>query len=163
MSVGESGKADNKRTNNDREDWKKTAKGTPVEGGVSPDTTFHHLIPYNNIWTTWSKLVGSADPIQNKPGDWRQTDAGSALACLTTWLELLGYPDPQELAMWVAAAHSDRKIPVIEERAKPLSRDVCNSLSANLLWTGWNIVEGPLRTIRADDPEEKFDDFEVPA
>ncbi len=63
MAVGSRGKANNDRNKNDRDDWKKTPKGANVPGGVSPDTTFHHLIPYNNIWATWNKLNSAADPM----------------------------------------------------------------------------------------------------
>ncbi len=160
MSVGENGKADNDRNKNDRDDWKKTAKGTPVQGGQSPDTTFHHLIPYNNIWPTWNKLVRSAGGVDEEDEkkdwttiDWHSNSVASATACLRNWLALLGHKDPDDLTAKVVAARFG---------GAPLSRDVCDWLSCNLLWTGWNIVEGPLRTIRADDPDEKYDDFEEP-
>src|ERR1700746_1324932 len=101
MSVGGNGKADNNRNKNDREDWVKTPKGTPVNGGQSPDTTFHHLIPYNNIWPTWNKLLRSAVGIEQEDDrnwetiDWQNNSVASAAACLITWLTLLGHKDPQ--------------------------------------------------------------------
>jgi hypothetical protein len=160
MSVGGNGKADNDRNKNDRDDWQKTPKGTAVNGGESPDTTFHHLIPYNNIWPTWNKLLRSATGADAEDQetnwrniDWRNNSVVSAVACLKTWLELLGHKAPEDLTS---------KLVVARAGGEKISRDDCDWLSVNLLWTGWNIVEGPLNTIRADDPDEKYDDFEEP-
>jgi hypothetical protein len=40
-----------------------------------------------------------------------------------------------------------------------LTADECDKLSTFVSWQSWNIVEGPLNTLRPDDPGDNFDDF----
>lgn len=139
------GTADNTRV---AEPWKKST-GLLPDGSKYPDMTFHHLIPYNTLYPFWNILLDLSDPAVMGSKE----EAAAGQQCMLLFMELLGIGD-------TAAMHGRILQARPSAEAVHLDSTTRDDIAQKLLWTGWNIVEGPLNTIREDDPGESYDDFQ---
>ena len=95
------------------------------------DFTWHHVIPWNMLCSFWGALA--------REQQWR---------LLEQFLRVLDVPDPHTKILHMKAANGGA-----------LTDTEIDEVHEHLCWRKWNVVEGPLNTLRIDDPGEEFDEF----
>lgn len=97
---------------------------------IPDQTTFHHNIAWERLGILWNCLVDQKR--------WK------SLALFTV---LLGQKDTEAVKFVEGLSRGD------------MDADQRTDIGNHLLWSGWNIVEGPLGSDRLDDPGSRFDAF----